>query len=54
MKDSRIHKIRKNTILVRLHSDKQEGVCHTTESMYFQRPVLLVNNGTVNLIAKHR
>lgn len=53
MKVSRIHKIRKITILVRLHSDKQ-GVCHSTESMYFQSPVLLVNYGTVNLIAMHR
>lgn len=40
--------------LVRLHSNKQEGVCHSTESVYFQSPVLLVNYGTVNLIAMHR
>lgn len=54
MKVSRIHKIRKTTILVRLHRDKQGGVCHSTESRNFQSPVLLVNYGTVNLIAMHR
>lgn len=47
MKVSRIQEIRKNTILIRLHRDKQEGVSHSTESMYFQSPVLLVSYGTV-------